>query len=65
MIINFGNTSLINRVDEPVLPYHSVSLLLPPGEAAVSIEIIGKDDNNNQVEVDCILQYSKPEQHIL
>ena len=29
---------------EPVLPYHSVSLLLSPGEEAVSIEIIGKDE---------------------
>ena len=26
-----------------------VLLLLPPGEVAVSIEIIGKDDNNHQV----------------
>ena len=43
-VINFDNTLLTGKVGEPVLPYHSVSLLLPPGEEAVSIEIIGKDE---------------------
>lgn len=43
-IINFDNTLLTGKVGEPVLPYHSVSILLPPGEEAVSIEIIGKDE---------------------
>jgi hypothetical protein len=43
-VINFDNTLLTGVVGEPVLPYHSVSILLPPGEEAVSIEIIGKDE---------------------
>ena len=43
-VINFDNTLLTGKVGEPVLPYHSVSILLPPGEEAVSIEIIGRDE---------------------
>ena len=42
--INFNNTLLTGRLGEPVLPYHSVSLLLPPGEIAESIEMIGEDE---------------------
>jgi hypothetical protein len=45
-VINFDNTLLAGKVGEPVLPYHSVSILLPPGEEAVSIEIIGKDETS-------------------
>ena len=44
-IINFSNTLLTGKAGEPVLPYHSVSLLLPPGEVAQSIEIIGKEES--------------------
>ena len=32
--INFSNTLLTGKTGEPVLPYHSISLLLPPGEIA-------------------------------
>ncbi len=42
--INFNNTLLTGRLGEPVLPYHSVLLLLPPGEIAESIEMIGEDE---------------------
>ena len=42
--INFNNTMLTGRPGEPVLPYHSVTLLLPPGEIAESIEMIGEDE---------------------
>jgi hypothetical protein len=42
--INFSNTLLTGRTGEPVLPYHSISLLLPPGEIAESIEMIGEDE---------------------
>jgi len=42
--INFKNTLLTGKLGEPVLPYQSVSLLLPPGEIAESIEMIGEDE---------------------
>lgn len=42
--INFNNTLLTGKTGEPVLPYHSISLLLPPGEIAESIEMIGEDE---------------------
>jgi len=42
--INFNNTMLTGKLGEPVLPYQSVSLLLPPGEIAESIEMIGEDE---------------------
>lgn len=42
--INFNNTLLTGKPGEPVLPYHSISLLLPPGEIAESIEMIGEDE---------------------
>lgn len=38
-VISFEQTMLTNRVGEPLLPYQSVSLLLPPGEEAVSVTI--------------------------
>ena len=44
--INFDNTMLTGKIGEPVLPYQSVSLLLPPGEVAESIEVIGEDEVN-------------------
>jgi hypothetical protein len=43
-IISFNNTLLTGKTGEPVLPYHSISLLLPPGETAGSIEMIGEDE---------------------
>ncbi len=43
-IIDFKNTLLTGNTGEPVLPYHSVSLLLPPGKVAESIEFIGEDE---------------------
>lgn len=39
--IVFDNTQQAGLTGEPSLPWHSVSLLLPPGEKAVSIEIAG------------------------
>ena len=42
--ISFSNTLLSGKTGEPVLPYQSISLLLPPGETAGSIEIIGEDE---------------------
>jgi len=39
--IDFKNAQQQAKTGEPVLPYISVSLLLPPGEIAESIEIIG------------------------
>jgi len=42
--ISFDNTFLTGKTGEPVLPYSSVSLLLPPGEVAKSIEIILVDE---------------------
>lgn len=41
--VEFSNTMLSGLPGEPALPYQAVSLLLPPGEVAVSIEIIGSD----------------------
>ncbi|MCK5032072.1 MAG: hypothetical protein KAS18_00525, partial [Calditrichia bacterium] len=43
-IINFENTLTTGKSGEPVLPYHPVSLLLPPGQIAQSIEIIGMNE---------------------
>ena len=43
-IINFENTLLTGKAGEPTLPYKDVSLLLPPGEIAESIEIIGYEE---------------------
>lgn len=40
----FPNTLQTNRAGEPSLPYFAVSLLLPPGETAVSIEFKGEDE---------------------
>lgn len=39
--IQFCDTKLAGNLGEPILPYHTVSLLLPPGEIAESIEICG------------------------
>jgi len=42
--INFGNTILSGIPGEPLLPWHAVVLMLPPGEAAVSFEIIREEE---------------------
>ena len=45
--VSFGNTSLSGLPGEPVLPYHEIVLMLPPGESAESITII----NENETEI--------------
>ena len=40
----FPNTLQTNRAGEPSLPYFAVSLLLPPGESAESIEFKGEEE---------------------
>lgn len=42
-LFEFQNTLITGKTGEPVLPYHSVSLLLPPGQVAENIEFIGED----------------------
>jgi len=42
--VNFDGTLLTGLPGEPRLPYQQVKLLLPPGESAESIEIIGSDE---------------------
>ncbi|MCX6303614.1 MAG: C25 family cysteine peptidase [Bacteroidetes bacterium] len=42
--VNFGNTLLSGIPGEPLLPWHDVVLMLPPGEAAESMEIIEEDE---------------------
>ncbi len=42
--IRFANTMLSGLAGEPALPYCAVSLLLPPGESAVAIEVIGEKE---------------------
>ena len=40
-LISFDKLFMTGKTGEPVLPYQAVKILLPPGEAAFSIEIIG------------------------
>lgn len=42
--IGFNNTMITGITGEPALPYHTVQLLLPPGEKAISIEFIGENE---------------------
>ena len=42
--VNFGNTSLSGLRGEPMLPYHEIFLMLPPGESAESIDIIEENE---------------------
>ena len=42
--VNFDNTFNSGIEGEPILPYHSVSLMLPPGHIAESIEFIGVEE---------------------
>ena len=41
-MIDFPHTLLTGLPGEPVLPYQAVSLLLPPGTTATSMEIVGE-----------------------
>ncbi len=43
-MIRFPGTLPLGALGKPTLPYHSVVLLLPPGEIAQKIEIIGSDE---------------------
>jgi hypothetical protein len=38
--VNFGNTRLAGIPGEPLLPWHEIVLMLPPGESALSMEIV-------------------------
>jgi hypothetical protein len=40
-IINFPNTMLQGKPGEPMMPYHAVNLLIPPGHEAISISVTG------------------------
>lgn len=42
--IEFENTSLQGVPGEPLLPYHAINLLLPPGEEAISLSVEGFDE---------------------
>ena len=42
--VSFENTKLSGFPGEPVLPYQAISLLLPPGQEAVSISISGEEE---------------------
>jgi hypothetical protein len=42
--VNFDNTTLSGIPGEPILPYQEVMLMLPPGEIAVSIDVIGENE---------------------
>jgi hypothetical protein len=42
--VNLDNTMLTAIPGQPVLPYRQVKLLLPPGESAVSFEIVFSDE---------------------
>lgn len=38
-VLYFENAMLLGKIGEPILPYQTVSLLLPPGECAESMDI--------------------------
>lgn len=42
--VNFDGAVLSGKPGEPALPYKAISLMLPPGEKAVSIEITGSNE---------------------
>ena len=42
--VNFDNTQLSGIPGEPVLPYREIVLMLPPGEAAASVELTGEEE---------------------
>jgi hypothetical protein len=55
---SFNNTQLSGLPGEPLLPYHEVVLLLPPGEVAESLEVIGE---NSTVVPGSFILYPKQE----
>lgn len=42
--LSFENMLLTSIPGQPTLPYHAISLLLPPGEKAVSVEFVGEEE---------------------
>ncbi|MEI7727640.1 MAG: C25 family cysteine peptidase [Bacteroidota bacterium] len=42
--VNFGNTILAGVTGDPMLPWHEITLMLPPGEAAETIEVIEENE---------------------
>jgi len=57
--VNFQNTQLSGLPGEPMLPYQTVSLILPPGTVAVSIEV------SEEMEQEIQGSYSLfPQQHV-
>ena len=42
--VNFTNTTLCGAPGEPLLPWHEVVLMLPPGESARQMELIEEDE---------------------
>jgi hypothetical protein len=42
--VTFNNTKLSAFPGEPVMPYQAISLMLPPGEIAISLEIYGENE---------------------
>ncbi|MFH1160942.1 MAG: C25 family cysteine peptidase [bacterium] len=57
--ISFEHTQLTGLPGEPVLPYHAISLILPPGHVAKFMELIGEQET--QVPGTFILY---PQQHV-
>jgi hypothetical protein len=43
-ILSFENTTLMGKTGEPALPFHPVSLMLPPGEKAVSMTLTFEEE---------------------
>ena len=41
--VTLDNTMLAGLTGEPMLPYHQVALMLPPGEKAIAIRITGEE----------------------
>ncbi len=42
--VSFENTLLCGIPGEPLMPWHEVALMVPPGETAISIELIEEDE---------------------
>ncbi|MDP1621357.1 MAG: C25 family cysteine peptidase [Bacteroidales bacterium] len=40
--VTLDNTMLAGLHGEPMLPYHQIAMMLPPGEKAISIKIVGE-----------------------
>ena len=44
-VVRFAQTLLLGDAGKPVLPYHALALLLPPGESVKTVEIIPQDEH--------------------